>query len=180
MNKERVGVEIALLAVLVVSLSLHSAYAEVQTVNISPPVVVIDQPITFSGFVSGQSLEDRIGVYVYAGPNCATPKAIASTFTIANLTQTIGNQTVGEYNVSLTFPVTNSTGWTAEPSYQYELPVGNYSVGVRDVTTSVGLCKNFTVTNTQPTPEFTTLLIAVLLPIIAALYVTRRKTGNSS
>ena len=166
---------ILLVAMLAVTLVLP-AYAEVESVNISPSVLVVGQPITFSGIVSRSSLGDRIGLYVYAGSNCPAKPAIASTYTVANsTTTTMTNNATGIYNVTLAFPISYSSGWLVALQYQNGLPAGSYSVGVQDMTTEAVLCKNFTVTSQQPTLEFSEPIVAVFLTLLASLYLVRRK-----
>ena len=166
---------VLLVALLALTLVILPAYAEVESVNISPSVLVVGQPITFSGIVSRSSLGDRIGLYVYAGSNCPAKPAVASTYTVANSTTTTmaGNAT-GIYNVTLAFPISYSSGWLVAVQYQNGLPAGSYSVGVQDMTTEAVLCKNFTVISQQPTPEFSEPIVAVFLTLLASLYLVRR------
>ena len=163
----------------VVAAGILPAYAEVESVTVSPSVLVVGEPITFYGVVSKSSLGDQIGVYVYAGPNCPAKPALASTYTVANstTTTTMSNAT-GTYNVTLSFPIASS-GWVVEQQYRNGLPAGSYSVGVQDMTTEAILCRNFSITG-QPTPEFSEPIIALILTLGASVYVLRRLNPTTS
>jgi hypothetical protein len=167
-----------LIVVLVVICTLLPAYGEVETISVSPPAPVVGQPITFSGTVSGSTLNDQIAIYVYPGSNCPASNPVASTYTLAsNATYAVANNTIGVYNATLAFPVSSSSGWKVETQYRDELPAGSYSVGVQDVASNAVLCKNFAVENSTPVPEFSGLTVTILLTLLAPLYIVRRK-GN--
>jgi hypothetical protein len=174
--KSKIGV--VLVAFLTVLLAILPVYAGVDYVNISPSVLAVGQPITFFGGASGSSVDNQIGVYVFVGPNCPPDNVFASTYTVANSTDT--------YSVTLSFPVDlEYSGWKVEQQYQqYQngLPAGSYSVGVADMASvssgSGGVCRNFTV-SPQPLPEFSGLTVTILLTLIASLYVLRFKRGVS-
>jgi len=175
----RAGFWALFVAILSATLIILPVYAEVESLNISPPVLVVGQPITFYGVVSRSSLSDRIGLYVYAGFNCPANPSIASTYTVVNNTTTAtASNSTGIYNVTLAFPISASSGWVVERQYQNGLPAGTYSVGAQDMTTEAVLCKNFAVVSQQPTPEFSELTITVFLALLASLYVVRRKGSN--
>ena len=63
--------------ILVVMDAITHSFGEVQTVNVSPSVLVVGQSITFSGVVSGTTVGDQIAVYVFAGSNCPAGTSIA-------------------------------------------------------------------------------------------------------
>jgi hypothetical protein len=168
-----------LFAITVVTVGIVPVYGAVESVGVSPSVLVVGQPITFFGVVSGSTLGTELAVHVYAGPNCPATSSIASTYTLAsNETYTIANNTVGMYNVSLTFPVASSRGWVVAQQYQNEMPAGAYSVGVEDVVAGSGLCKNFTVTN-QSVAEFSEAPLTICLALLASLYLVRRRRKAS-
>jgi hypothetical protein len=176
----RTKIGLVLVAILALISTVLPAYAEVESVAISPSLLVVGQPITFYGFVSRSSLGDQIGVYVYVGPNCPAEPTLASTYTVANskTTTTMSNAT-GTYNVTLSFPIASSSGWVVEQQYRNGLPAGWYSVGVQDMTTEAILCRNFSITG-QPTPEFSEPIIALILTLGASLYVLRRLNPSAS
>jgi hypothetical protein len=169
-----------LLAITAVALGIGPVYGAVESVELLPSVLVVGQSIIFFGQVSGSTIGTQLAVHVYAGANCPASSPIASTYTISgNETQTIANNTIAIYNVTLTFPVTSSSGWVVEQQYQNELPAGAYSVGVEQVGSGSGLCKNFTVQN-QPVAEFPNAAPTLLLTVLAPLYLMRRRTARSS
>lgn len=171
----RVLIEILLVAVLVAPFAVTTGYARIETVDVSPSVLVVGEPITFFGTVSGSSLDDQIGVFVHSDSNCRSNSVIASTYVLAgNATYTIANSTVGIYNVTLAFPVTSSSGWMVQLGYQTGLPAGPYSVGVQDVVIGTGLCRNFTVAN-QGVPEFPEQAVTFFLTLLVALSIVTAK-----
>ena len=176
MREGSVKMGFLLVAFAVVALGIAPVYGLVESVDISPSVLVVGQPITFFGMVSGSTLGSQLAVHVYVGPNCPLTNSVASTYTLAsNETYTIANNTLASYNVTLAFPVTSSSSWAVEPQYQDEIPAGAYSVGVQDVAAGSGLCKNFTVTN-QPVSEFVEASVPTLfLAVFTSLYLMRRR-----
>jgi len=171
---------VLLCAVTAVALEVAPVYGVVESVEISPSVLIVGQPITFFGWVSVPTLDDELAVHVYPGANCAPISSIASTYVLSsNETYTIANNTVGIYNVTLTFPVTPSSSWVVEKQYQNEIPAGAYSVGVQDVVSGSSVCKNFTVTN-QAVPEFSETALTIFLALLAPLYLLRRTRNRPS
>ena len=168
-----------LLAITAVALGIAPVYGAVESVELLPSVLVVGQPIIFFGQVSGTTIGSQLVIHVYAGANCPASSPIASVYTLSsNETQTIANNTIAIYNVTLAFPVTSSSGWVVEPQYQNQLSAGTYSVGVEQVGFGSGLCKNFTVQN-QPVAEFPNAA-PLLLTLLAPLYLMRRRTARSS
>jgi len=179
MKEEWVKIWFLLFAVTAVELGIAPVYGVVESVELLPSVLVVGQPIIFFGQVSGSTIGSQLVIHVYAGANCPASSPIASTYTLSsNETQTIANNTIAIYNVTLTFPVTSASGWTVEQQYQNELPAGAYSIGVEQVGFGSGLCKNFTVQN-QPVAEFPNAT-PLLLTLLAPLYLMRRRTKRSS
>ena len=171
----RTKTEILLAAVLFVPLAFTPAYANVESVEVSPSVLVVGEPITFFGMVSGSSMNDQIGVFVYSGSNCPGNMVIASTYALPNnATYTIANATGAIYNVTLAFPVPSSSAWKVRLGFQTGLPAGPYSVGAQDVTVEAGLCKNFTVTSAA-VPEFSEASATILSAFAVAVCVVARK-----
>jgi hypothetical protein len=176
----RTEAEVLLVAVLVVPLAVTPVYANVDSVGVFPSVLVVGAPITFFGTVSGSSMNDQIGVFVYSGSNCPANMVIASTYILPrNVTYTIANATVADYNVTLAFPVPSSGGWNVRLGFQTGLPAGPYSVGVQDVTVGAGLCRNFTVASAA-VPEFSEASATILLAFVVALcFVARKRTPHA-
>jgi len=172
--------EVLLAAVLIVPLALTPVYANVESVEVSPSGLVVGGPITFFGMVSGSSMNDQIGVFVYSGSNCPANMVIASTYILpSNATYTIANATVGIYNVTLAFPVPSSGAWNVRLGFQTGLPAGPYSVGVQDVTVEAGLCRNFTVASAA-VPEFSEASATILLALVVSLcFVARKRTPHA-
>ena len=169
-----------LLVITGVALGIAPVYGAVESVELLPSVLVVGEPIIFFGWVSGSTIGSRLAVNVYAGANCPASSPIAFTYTLSsNESQIIANKTVAIYNVTLTFPVTSSSGWVVEQQYQNELPAGAYSVGVEQVVFGSGLCKNFTVMN-QAVAEFSNVAPTLLLTLLAPLYLIRRRKARSS
>jgi hypothetical protein len=172
--KAKIGV--VSVAFLTVLLTILPVYASVENVNISPSVLVVGRPITFYGGASGSSVSNQIGIYVFVGSDCPSQNVFASTYTVANATDT--------YSVTLSFPVDlEFSGWKVEQQYQqYQtgLPVGSYSVGVADMAAmssgSGGVCRNFTI-GPQPVPEFSGVIVTLILTLVMSLYFVRSKRG---
>jgi len=176
-----VKVGFLLVAIMAVAIGIAPVYGTVESVQLLPPVLVVGQPIIFFGTVSGSTQGSRLGVHVYAGNGCPATTPIASTYTLANNgTYTIANTTLGIYNVTLTFPVTPSSGWVVvEQRYQDEMPAGNYSVGVEEVASGgSGVCKNFTAV-IQPVPEFLQTSTTLFLALLAPLYLLRHRRQSN-
>ena len=173
------------------ALTVHPVFGTVDTVNISSSVLVVGQPITFSGVdietISPNSPPNNVLMRIYPGFGCSfTPSnAVAFAVTSVNLT----GEYTGSYNSTLSFPlpVVTSTqsysgGWVATSQYyQNGLPVGSYSIGVTDsealANGSAGLCKNFTVVNASSTAEFSDPIFTMFLVLMCslALLVLHRK-----
>jgi hypothetical protein len=174
-----------LVVVLVVVLSVLPVFAEVESVTVSPSVIMVGEPITFSGTVSGSSVNDRLAISVYLGANCPANSTIASAYILpSNVTYTTVTNTFGVYNVSLIFPPNATSGWNVKQQYQNGFPAGSYSVGVQDVVSSAGLCKNFQVTGSSTTPEFSDSTLLLTLALLTCLLVvpskiSRRFSGKS-
>jgi len=165
-----------LIMVLAAICTLVPTYGEVVTVVVSPPTLVVGQPITISGTVSGSTLNDQIAIYVYPGSNCPPINASAWTYYLpSNATYTVANNTIGVYNATLSFPVSSSSGWKVEAQYRDGLPAGSYSVGVQDVASNAVLCKNFAVEGSPPVSEFSGLGVIILLAFATSLFIIRRR-----
>jgi len=176
-------------------LAVSPVFATVETLNISPSVLVVGQPISFSGVdietISPNNPVNAIFLHVYPGFGCSFTPSNAIAFTTAPINLT-GAYT-GSYNTTLSFPapVATSTqgysggGWVVtSQSYQNGLPTGSYSVGVTDTEASTngaaGLCKNFSIVNAASAPEFSDPVIAlcsVLACSMSLLLILRRKWG---
>ena len=176
-------------------LAVSPVYGTVETVNISPSVLVVGQPITFSGVdietISPNNPLNTVWIRVYPGFGCSFTPSNAIAFTIAPINPT-GAYT-GTYNTTLSFPAPVATltqgysggGWVVtSQSYQNGLPTGSYSVGVTDTEASTngaaGLCKNFSIVNAASAPEFSDPVVAlcsVLACSMSLLLILRRKWG---
>jgi len=195
MSKQIIRFELISFLVIAVVLVVSPVFGTVKSVNISPPVLLVDQPITFSGVdigtISPNNPENNVLMRIYPGFSCAfTPsKSIAFATTPINP----GGAYTGSYNTTLSFPAPlatsgegNSGGWVVtSQSYQNGLPAGPYSVGVTDTQGSVngtpGICKNFTVVSSSPVPEFTGSIVVTCsaLAFLTALLLARRRRQRS-
>lgn len=147
-------------------LAVYPVLATVETVNISPSVLVVGQPITFSGVdvetISPNNPVNAVLMRIYPGFGCSYTPSNAIAFTVTSINP--NGAYTGSYNTTLTFPApvaTSSQGYSGawavtSQSYQNGLPAGSYSVGVTDTEASTngaaGLCKNFSIMNTSSTP----------------------------
>jgi len=171
---------VTLLPLLFVLMSVFPVYAGVDNVNISPLVLVAGKSITFYGGATGTSVDNQIEVVVFVGLDCQTGNVFATTYTVANSTDT--------YSVTLSFPVdVEYSGWKIEQQYQQfqnGLPPGDYSVGAVDAASvasgSGGICRNFTI-GAQPVPEFpwTPLLLILMLTMSLLLIRCKRRISLS-
>ena len=169
------------------ALTVYPVFGTVDTVNISPSVLVVGQPITFSGVdietISPNSPPNNVLMRIYLGFGCSfTPSnAIAFAVTSVNLT----GEYTGSYNSTLSIPLPVATssesysgGWVATSQYyQNGLPAGSYSIGVTDTEASVngaaGLCKNFTVVNASSAAEFSDSVVITILALICSMSLLR-------
>jgi len=178
-EKTGAKVGVVLVVFLTIFLTILPVHAGVYNVNISPLVLVEGKPITFYGGDTGSSVDNQIGVYVFVGLDCQSDNLFASTFTIANSTNT--------YSVTLSFPVDPEySGWKVEQTYQQfqtALPPGSYSVGVADAASissgSGGICRNFVITS-QPVPEFSLVPLTLILTLAVSVYLLHSKKQNSA
>ena len=175
-------------------LTVSSVLATVETLNISPSVLVVGQPINFSGVdietISPNNPVNVILLHVYPGFGCSFTPSNAIAFTTAPINPT--SAYTGSYNTSLSFPAPVATssqgysgGWlVTSQSYENGLPAGSYSVGVTDTEASTngaaGFCKNFSIMNASAVPEFSDPVVAicsVLAFSMSLLLILRRKWG---
>ena len=151
----------SLLSLLVVTFGLviSPVFATVENLTVSPSVLVVDQPITFSGtdIVTQSKAIDSITLFIYLGTSCPpynplNPGHGSLAFGFATY------DTTGAFISTLSFPAqlpsnsTLSSHWTVSSSaYQYALPAGSYSVFAIDAadsqSLSAGVCAHFTITN---------------------------------
>jgi hypothetical protein len=192
-----VGFELVAFLVIAVALVACPVFGTVETVNISPSVLVVGQPITFSGVdvetISPNNPENLVLMYIYPGFGCSFMPSNAIAFTTTSISS--GGTYSGNYNTTLSFPVPVATstqgysrGWAVtSQSYQNELPSGQYSVGVTDTEASTngaaGMCKNFTVISSSPIPEFSdpvVVMCSALAPLTLLLLVRRGRKKTHS
>ena len=186
---------IVLFLVISFGLVVYPVFGTVQSVNISPSVLVVGQPITFSGIdietISPNNPENNIFMHIYRGFGCSfsSSNSIAHTVTSINA----GHSYIGSYNTTLSFPVPVGTssqgysgGWVvASQSYQNGLPAGPYSVSVTDtealINGAAGLCKNFTVVSSSSAAEFSdpeVVMCSVIASLLSLLLVRRPSKGT--
>jgi len=162
--------EFALISFLFIAfgLAVSPVLATVETVNVSPSMLVVGEPITFSGVdvetISPNKPPNNVLMHIYPGFGCSLLPANAIAVAITSIELT-GPYT-GAYNTTLSFPATvtpsgqgYSGSWVVTgQSYQNGLPVGSYSISVTDteaVTNGAsGACRNFTVSNSSAVAEF--------------------------
>jgi len=173
-------------------LAVSPVFGTVKTVNISPAVLVVGQPITFSGVdigtISPNSPENNVIMYIYPGFGCSYTPSNSIAFTIILVKS--GNTFSGSYSTTLSFPVPVATsgqgypgGWAvANQSYQNGLPAGSYSVSATDTQASTNgaaaICKNFTIVSSSPAAEFSdpvAVTCFTLASIMSLLLVYRRR-----
>jgi hypothetical protein len=191
--------KIELVCFLVVALGLvvSPVFGTVETVNISPSVLLVGQPISFSGVdietISPNNPENLISLHIYPGFGCSYTPSNTIAFAITPVTP--GGPYSGSYNTTLSFPVpvvtssqAYSGGWgVVIQSYENGLPAGPYSVAVTDTEASTngaaGICKNFTVMTSSPAPEFSDpviVLCSVLASLTSLLLIRSRGKQNST
>jgi len=196
MSRQSTRFELISFLIIAAGLVVSPAFGTVKSVNISPSVSVVGQPITFSGVdigtISPNNPENTVLMRIYPGFSCAfTPsKSIAFTTTPVKS----GGAYTGSYNTTLSFPAplatpseSNSGGWVVtSQSYQNGLPAGPYSVSVTDTQASVngtpGICKNFSVVSSSPVPEFpsSTVVMCLALTFLTALFLAGRRRREAS
>ena len=163
-------------------------FGTVQTVNVSPSVLTVGQPITFSGVdvetISPNNPENAVMVNVYSGFGCS----FSSLNSIAFTTTTIipSGPYSGFYNTTLLFPAllgssgqSYSEGWVVtSQSYEGGFPAGSYSVSVTDTEAlangAPGICKNFTIVGSSTTEFSDPLILVCSMLVFLSLLVRRR------
>jgi len=183
----QVGFTFIALLLIALGLVVSPVAGAVETVNVSPSVITVGQPITFSGVdietISPNSPPNNVLMRIYPGFDCSlTPSnAIAFAVTSVNLT----GEYTGSYNSTLSFPLPVATSsesysgsWVATSQYyQNGLPAGSYSIGVTDTEASVngaaGLCKNFAVVNASSAAEFSGSVVITILALICSMSLLR-------
>jgi len=178
--------------VLVLGLVVSPVFGTVKTVNISPSILVVGQPITFSGVdigtISPNNPENDVFMYIYPGFSCSFTPSNSIAFTVTPVKP--GGTYSGSYSTTLSFPAALATssqsypgGWVvASQSYQNQLPAGPYSVSVTDTEASTNgaarICKNFTVVSSSPSPEFSVpvvVMCSALASLMPLLLLRRHK-----
>ena len=159
-------------------------FGTVETVNISPSVLLVGQPITFSGVdietISPNNPQNTISMYIYPGFDCSLTPSNSIAFTTTSVSGATGGTYSGTYNTTLSFPVSVATStqshsgvWVTDQSYHNGLPAGPYSVAVTDTEAitngAAGICKNFTVVNSLPVPEFSDPAVAMCSALASLL-----------
>ena len=191
-------VRLEIISFLVIALGLVSSqvFGTVESINVSPSVIAVSQPITFSGVdtetISPNNPENAVVMHVYPGFDCSfTPSnSIAFTMTPVNPSGAYS----GTYNTTLSFPVPVVAlsqayygGWAVtSQSYQNGLPPGPYSVAVTDLEAlangAAGVCKNFTVVSSSAVTEFSdpSLVMCSALASSASFLLLRRRRQQTS
>jgi len=186
---------IGLLLVISFGLVIYPVFGTVQSVNISPPVSMVGQPITFSGIdietISPNNPENNIFMHLYLGFGCSFSPSNSIAYTVTSINA--GHSYIGSYSTTLSFPApvaassqSYSGGWVvASQSYENGLPAGPYSVSVTDTEASIngdaGLCKNFTVVSSSSAAEFSdpvVVICSVLASLLSLLLVLRPSKGT--
>jgi len=175
-------VRIGLVSILLAAIGgvVSPAWGTVENMKISPSVLPVGQPITFSGTdvdtTSSSNPMNLIFVFIYLGFGCSFKPSNSVAFTISSA------NSAGIYNTTLSFPASVLTsgqgysgGWVVtNQSYQTGLPAGSYSAGITDAETltanpNSGICKYFTITNSSPTPEFSDAIFVACVSLSASL-----------
>ena len=180
--------ELITFLIIILGLVASPVCATVQTVIVSPLILAVGQPITFSGVdietISPNNPQNIVIIRIYPGYGCSyTP---ANVIAFAGTSLNLNGPYIGTFNTTLSFPapVTPSQGYSGgwavtSQSYQNGLPVGPYSVSVTDTEASAngtpGICKNFTIANSSAVSEFAEPLVAVCTALsLASLLLLRR------
>jgi len=190
-------VRFELISFLIIALALISTpvFGTVETVTVSPSVLIVGEPITFSGVdvgtISPNGPPNTVYMYIYPGFDCAFTPSHSIAFAITPVSSSATY--TGIYNTTLSFPATVTTnqtypgGWVvANQTYQNGLPAGPYSVSATDTQSSTtgaaGVCKNFTVENSSTAPEFSNPIVvicSVLGPLKPLLLAGRFRYASS-
>jgi len=174
-------------------------FGTVETVNVSPSILTVGQPITFSGVdtetISPNNPENAVILRVYPGFDCSFMPLNSIAFTTTTIIPS--GPYSGFYNTTLLFPAplgssgqSYSEGWVVtSQSYESGFPQGPYSVSVTDTEAlangAPGICKNFTIVGSSTT-EFSDPLI-LMFSALASLSMllfrrrdqTKKKIGHS-